>query len=80
MVSARRNAEIRWGLGLVAFLLTLISLALFVDFPGTAISGAAGWGLLVGILAVVLFFYLLLPSRQRGLPGPSSSGRKRRHR
>lgn len=80
MVSARRNAEIRWGLGLVAFLLTIVSLALFVDFPGTAIGSDAAWGLFVGILAVVLFFYLLLPSRQTGLRGPAPPGHRRRRR
>lgn len=79
MVSQRRSAEIRWGLGLVAFLLTLISLVLFVDFSGSAIGSAAGWGLLVGILAVVLFFYLLLPSRNpRFASPPPSRGRRRR--
>lgn len=76
MVSARRNAEIRWGLGLVAFLLTLVSLAIFIDFP--SLAGAAGWGLLIGVLLVALFFYLLLPSRNVRLSSPPPSRPRRR--
>lgn len=78
MVSSRRKGEIRWGLGLVAFILTLISLWIFADFQGSAIGNAAGWGLLIGILAAVLFFYLLLPSRQPERLPPGNSRRRRR--
>jgi hypothetical protein len=78
VVSGQRKAEFRWGLGIVAFLLTLISLAIFVDFPGSVFTTDAGWGIVVGILLVTLFFYLILPARGGHLVHPPSSRKRRR--